>query len=737
MQSIKRLRDRLGALVHADGGPLTRELLREPGRFGLGQVPASTAPDSVTTLVCGFCSTGCGLSAHLREGEARNLSPDASHPVNRGMACPKGWEALAALDAPDRATTPLIRDDAGALVASDWTTALETFTRRFGEILAQHGGGACAFLGTGQIPTEELVFLGSLARFGMGFAHGDGNTRQCMATAATAYKQSFGFDAPPFSYRDFEESDVIVLVGSNLCIAHPILWEHVCRNPNEPTVVVVDPRRTETAIAATHHYPIAPKSDLVFFYAVAHVLIREGWIDRAFIDAHTEGFEGFAEAMREYTPEAVAGQVGLDPSAIEELAALIHAGRRVSFWWTMGVNQGHQAVRVAQALIDLSLLTGQIGRPGTGANSITGQCNAMGSRLFSNTSSLFCGRSFESESDRREVAEILGLPLARVTDREGLAYDQIVEGIHAGRIRGLWVVATNGAHSWIHQSGFIAALEKLEFLVVQDLYPTTETALHADLFLPAAGWGEKDGTFINSERRIGLIKKVRRAPGQALADFQIFRLISEAWGCDSLFAGWKKPEDVFDAMRALSRGRACDLAGIDGYAMLDAVGGIQWPLPEGEPLDDHHRRLFGDGRFMRANGRALFVADRPEPVPEPCDDAYPLILLTGRGSSSQWHTQTRTGKSKVLQKLHRSEAYVEISAVDAAALGVRDEDCVQVRSRRGAIRVRAIVRPSVRPGQVFVPMHWPEVNQLTFPSFDPLSRQPSYKHCAVRIEHDG
>ncbi len=734
---MTRLRDRLAALVRADDGPLTRELLREPGRFGLGQLPVRTAPDSVTTLVCGFCSTGCGLSAHLRDGEASNLSPDASHPVNHGMACPKGWEALSALAAPGRATTPMVRNASGALLPSDWPNALEIFTRRFGEIIEDHGGDACAFLGTGQIPTEELVYLGALARFGMGFAHGDGNTRQCMATAATAYKQSFGFDAPPFTYRDFEESDVIVLVGSNLCIAHPILWEHICRNTREPKIVVVDPRRTETAMAATHHYPIEPKSDLYFFYAVANVLIREGWIDRAFIDAHTEGFDEFAAAIAGFTPAAVTDDVGVDIAAIEELAALIHAGQRVSFWWTMGVNQSHQAVRVAQALIDLALLTGQIGRPGTGANSITGQCNAMGSRLFSNTSSLFCGRSFASETDRREVAEILGIPLSRVTDRDGLAYDQIIEGIHAGRIRGLWVVATNGAHSWIHQSGFIAALEKLEFLVVQDLYPTTETARHADLFLPAAGWGEKDGTFINSERRIGLIKKVRRAPGQALADFQIFRLIAEAWGCGPMFAGWKQPEDVFDTMRALSRGRTCDLAGIDGYAMLDAVGGIQWPLPEGVRLEDHHRRLFGDGHFMRTNGRALFVADRPVPVPEPCDDTYPLILLTGRGSSSQWHTQTRTGKSKVLQKLHRSEAYVEISALDADASGVRDEQWVVVRSRRGAIRLRALIRPTVRAGQLFVPMHYPEVNQLTHPSFDPHSRQPSYKHCAVRIERDG
>jgi assimilatory nitrate reductase catalytic subunit len=359
--------------------------LREAGRFGLGQLPRRLRPDATADSVCGFCSTGCGLTAHLREGEAINLSPSRHYPVNRGTACPKGWEALRVLDASDRATMPLLRDAAGHPVPVDWDTALRTFVTRLRAIQERHGPESVAFLGTGQIVSEELALLGALAKFGMGMRHGDGNTRQCMATAVTAYKQSFGFDAPPYAYADLEASDVVVLVGSNLAIAHPILWERVLRNPNDPAIVVVDPRRTETAMAATLHLALRPKSDLVLFYGIAHLLVRNGWIDRAYIAAHTRGFESFAHHLRDYPPARVARETGLGEPALHDLARRIHEGRRVSFWWTMGVNQSHEGTRVAQSLINLALMTGSIGRPGTGANSITGQCNAMGSRLFSNT----------------------------------------------------------------------------------------------------------------------------------------------------------------------------------------------------------------------------------------------------------------------------------------------------------------------------------------------------------------
>ena len=271
-------------------GPLSADLTLHPGEFGLGKVPARFKPDATTTMVCGFCSVGCGLNIHLKNGQAVNLTPTPDYPVNLGMACPKGWEALTPLAATDRATVPLLRDAHGELKPGDWDTAMQIFTVRFKAILDQHGPGALAWLGTGQICTEELAFLGAFAKFGRGMLHGDGNTRQCMATAVAAYKQSFGFDAPPYTYADFEQSDVIVLIGSNLCIAHPIMWQRVLRNPNQPEIIVLDPRRTETAIAATQHLALKPKSDLALLYGTANLLIQNGWLDRAFIDEHTAGF---------------------------------------------------------------------------------------------------------------------------------------------------------------------------------------------------------------------------------------------------------------------------------------------------------------------------------------------------------------------------------------------------------------------------------------------------------------
>ena len=759
-EKIREATRKVAAVLRSHDGPLTQELIRRPGQFGLGQVPERLAPESVASGVCGFCSTGCGLHAHLRGGEARNLSPDGRYPVNRGMACPKGWEALVPLDAPDRATQPLLRNAAGQLEPVSWERAMQAFVEGIRGVQDRLEPEAAAFLGTGQMPTEELAFFGSLAKFGMGMADGDGNTRQCMATAVEAYKQSFGFDAPPYTYADFEESDVIVLVGANLCIAHPILWERICRNPRNPSIIVIDPRRTETAVAASQHLAIEPKSDLALFYGIAQALIEGDAVDTAFIEGSTQGFEAFRDFVGDYSLVRAAEETKLDLGEIQRFAETIadatRSGRRVSFWWTMGVNQCHEGVRVAQSLINLALMTGQIGKPGTGANSITGQCNAMGSRLFSNTTNLLGGRDFTNSEDREAVAEILSIPVEAIPTRKSLAYDEILESVRAGRIKALWIVATNPAHSWIDQGSFHALREQLDFLVVQDMYASTETAQMADLVLPAAGWGEKEGTFINSERRIGRIRKVRRAPGQALADFQIFRLVAEAWGCSAFFERWKSPEDVFASMKALSAGRPCDFSGIEGYAMLAEQGGLQWPFsaemaelaladageaaeellnvpPSPPPSAWQQRRLFESGHFYHPDGRARFCFEASRDPLEPVSEAYPFVLLTGRGSSAQWHTGTRTNKSPVLRRLAPSETYVEIHPEDAARLGIEDGRSVEIASIRGAVRVHARVTRIVAPGQLFLPMHDAATNVLTFASFDPYSHQPSYKHSAVSI----
>ncbi len=718
-------------------GAMTRELLLHPGAHGLGMTPDALQADQTTTAVCGYCSTGCGLRMHLRGETAVGLTPATEYPVNLGMACPKGWEALRVLDSEDRATVPLLRMPDGGLQRISWDAALRTFTTRLKSIQQTHGNESVAFLSTGQIACEEMALLGALTKFGMGIVHGDGNTRQCMATAVAAYKESFGFDAPPFTYEDFEQSDCLVFVGSNLCVGHPIMWERVLRNRHRPEIIVIDPRCTETAAAATQHLQLRPKTDLVLLYGITQQLIFNDWIDHAFVAEHTTGFDVLAAHVAAYTPDVVAEQTGLSREAVIRAAHCIGTGRAVSLWWTMGINQSYEGTRTAQAIINIALITGNIGRPGTGANSVTGQCNAMGSRLWSNTTNLLGHHRFESATDRQKVANALGIDVACIPDRGSWSYDRILQGIRDGEIRALWVIATNPAHSWIDQSEARELLNRLDFLVVQDMYTTSETARHADLLLPAAGWGEKEGTFINSERRYGLIKKVRRAPGEALSDFAIFRAVAHYWGLEEMFSQWSNPESVFRLLQRLSEGQPCDITGIAGYAHLNACGGIQWPWSEQDAARSDapatHRRLFTDGHFLHPDQRARLIVADPARPPEPTCEAYPFILLTGRGTVSQWHTQTRTSKSPILRQLYPSRAYVELHPQDGERLGVSNGDQVRISSRRGAITVIASITSTVQPGHAFLPMHDEQTNQLTLAHFDPYSRQPSYKDCAVSI----
>ena len=643
---------------------------------------------------------------------------------------------------------------------------------RFKAIQAQHGPESVAFLSTGQMPTEEMALLGALAKFGMGMAHGDGNTRQCMATSVVAYKQAFGFDAPPYTYRDFEESDVLVFVGANPCLAHPILWERVLRNPHDPAVVVIDPRVTETAMQATEHLPIRPKSDQALFYGLARLLIRRGWIDRAYIEAHTRDFEDYAAAVEPYTLDRVAEAAGIGADVVERLAETIHRGPAGVVLVDDGrqpelPGRAHRAEHHQLGADDRQHRPARYRGPTPSPASATRwarACSATPPTCSAATTSRTrpTGRRWRgcSASIRRSSRPARAGPTTRSS-----------KGILRERIKGLWVICTNTAHSWINQDQARDILGRLDCLVVQDMYATTETARMADLVLPAAGWGEKDGTFINSERRIGRIRKVARAPGQALADFSIFKLVAEYWGCGEMFRAWRSPAATFQILKRLSAGQPCDITGIDGYDMLEQRGGIQWPFPAAAATDDAaprdpaapappaasrvpgasgpglpdavpsaeppdtsgERRLFEDGRYYHPDGRARFLYADPRPLPEPPNDRFPLLLLTGRGSAAQWHTQTRTAKSAVLRKLYPARVYVEVNPADAKARGIVTGDTVQVESRRGRIAATAFVTRSVQPGHVFVPMHYEETNRLTDAVFDPYSKQPSYKACAVEL----
>lgn len=686
---------------------------------------------TTTRITCSYCSVGCNFDVTIDDEGKRTLKPNKEYSVNQGLACPKGLQLLVPFQTEERGTIPLLREN-GVETALSWDEASRTFAERFKKIMAEHGPESVAFLSTGQIPFEEMAFLGCAAKFGMGFVHGDGNTRQCMATAAVAYKQSFGFDAPPFAYEDFEVSDLMIFVGANPAIAHPVLWNRIRKN-KEAELVVVDPRKTQTAKAAKEHYAIAPRSDLHFFYAISKILIESGRIKKDYIDAHTTGFEEFAAHLAGLDLDDLAETCGIELARIHELADKIVAAKAASFWWTMGVNQGHQATRIAQSLINLALMTGHIGRPGTGPNSITGQANAMGSRLFSNTTALSGGYAFTEEKDRAHVANILGIDVDRIPDKNSLPYDKIVERVKDGRIKGLWIIATNPVHSWIDKESFIASMKDLDFLVVQELYPNTETAALAHLYLPSAASAEKFGTFINSERRLGVVQKVLDPPGQAKSDFDIIKVLTEAWGCADMFKEWKDPESAFRVLQKLSEGQPCDITGIKGYAQIRDDGGIQWPYPAGVQVKEGPRRLFEDGKFFTPDGRARILFDQFAALPEETDKDYPFVLITGRGSVVQFHTQTRTGKAPFLVKAAPTEVYAQINPQDAEKLGLGEGDVLRVKSRRAAVEAKAQITEEVVPGQIFMPMHYPETNKLTIAVFDPYSGEPGYKYAAVAV----
>lgn len=692
-------------------------------------------PERTVFITCGYCSTGCNMTVTIKDNEPpKYIKARENYPVNLGKACAKGFQLLGHLNAADRAKTPYIREKDGTLKSVDWDTALKAFTENFKRIQDKYGKDSNAFISTGQITNEEHAFLGALAKFGMGMVHGDGNTRQCMASAVVAYKQSFGWDAPPFTYKDFEESDVLIFLGSNPVIAHPIMWNRVEMNKNNPEIIVIDPRKSETAQKATKHLQIKPKTDLLLLYTIANILIKNDWIDKEFIENHTTGFEDFKKHVSRFKPEEVYKELCINERDLYDLAKTIHNGKKVSFWWMVGINQGIQGVRSAQAFINLALMTGNIGKPGTGPNSITGQCNAMGARIYSNTSSLIGGYDFTNAEHRKKVADILEIDVSNIPTIPSWSYKQILDGILDGKIKGLWVVCTNPAHSWINSNQIPEILDNLEYLVVQDMFYTPETAQLADLILPAAGCGEKDGTFINSERRIGILQKAFDPPGIAKPDFEIFQMIAKAWGCADLFQKWTHPEAAFNIIKNLTKGLPWDITGIESYEMLIEQGGIQWPYPDVFiDVPEKERRLLEDGVFFHPDGKAKFLFEDIAPAPEEPDEEYPFTLLTGRGCVGHWHTLTRTGKVAILNKMCPSEPYVEINQKDAEKLNIKDGEKIIVSSRRGKVKLKAFVGDKTKVGDVFIPMHYAEANQLTYPSFDKYSKQPAFKYAAVNI----
>ena len=702
----------------------------------LGYVSAQKVPERWVATTCGYCSVGCGMFIGVRDGRAVSVRGNPDHPVNRGMLCPKGLSEHHTIDAENRARVPLMKQG-GRFARVSWPQALETMAKTFRGVQARYGPDAVGVISTGQLVTEEFYALGKLVQLGIGTRNYDGNTTLCMSTAVAGYKRSFGSDGPPGAYEDLERADVILLIGANIADNHPILCRRLEANPGT-TLIVVDPRVTKTAMLADLHLPIRPRADLALLNGLIHIIIERDLVDHEYIERHTTGFDALRESVSGYTPDYVAQITGIEPDLLLRTAAL-YAGARAAFIaWTMGVNHSTKGTETVNAINNLALITGNIGRPGAAPFSITGQCNAMGTREAGFASSMPGYRAFENPAHRAELAALWNVPVERIPDARGLAYPDIIEAALDRRIRALWIIATNPIVSFPNLGALKQALEGLDFLVVQDGFHPTPTTELADLVLPAAIWGEKEGTYTNSERRVSKANRACDPPGEARADFDIFLDLATTLGVrDEIFPGWHTPGDAFDEWRRVSAGRLCDYSGMT-YAAIEANGGMQWPFPKGEPgtrNPEPSPRLYTDGVFQTPDGRARLLPVQWEPFPEQPTDDYPLVLNTGR-TVEHWHTRTKTANVPILERLS-PRAWVEMNPRDARGLRLKARDRVDVVSRRGRMRgVELRVTETIAPGEVFVPFHYAEANAntVTQSAFDPVSREPNYKQSAVRVE---
>lgn len=700
----------------------------------LGFSSAQKHAERWVRTTCGYCSVGCGMFIGVKKGRAVSVRGDSAHPVNRGKLCPKGLAEHYPIAAPGRAKYPLLRRN-GKLVRAGWDEAIATMVERFRAVQDRYGSGALGVLSTGQLVSEEFYALGKLVQLGFGTCNYDGNTTLCMSTAVAGYKRSFGSDGPPGAYADLETADVIFLIGANIAENHPILCGRLEAN-RAKTLIVADPRVTKTAMMADLYLPVKPRSDLALLNGLIHWLLKQDLYDHEYVARHTRGIEELRRSVERYTPDLVSEITGLRPELIARAASLYGRARAAFIGWTMGVNHSTRGTATVNAINNLALVTGQIGRAGAAPFSITGQCNAMGTREAGFTSSLPGYRKFESGEDREELQRLWKLPAGRIPSARGRAYPDIIEAAIAKKVRALWIIATNPLVSYPNVDLLREALGNLEFLAVQDGFHPTPTTELADLVLPAAIWGEKEGTYTNSERRVSKVNRAVDPPGEARTDFDIFLAVARKLGCaEELFPEWSKPEDAFEEWRRVSAGRLCDYSGIS-YRLLEERGAIQWPFPSGScGRAEDVRLLYTNGVFPTSDGRANLIPVEWEPFPEQPSVEYPLILNTGR-TVEHWHTRTKTGAVAILERMS-PRAWLEMNPADATRLALRPHDAVDVISARGRVSsVELRITEIVAPGQVFLPFHFAEsnANQITQSAFDPISREPNYKQCAVRVE---
>ena len=696
-------------------------------------------PDGWERTLCPYCGVGCGLLVQVEGGAVRRVKGDPRHPANLGDVCAKAVHLPPTLTS-GRLLFPEMRSRReAARERVPWELALRTTADRLGEIVAADGPDAVAFYGSGQLLTEEYYVAGKLARGFIGTNNFDTNSRLCMASAAIGHERSLGADGPPAAYADLDQAECFFLIGTNTADCHPIVWKRLVRRklaaPDQVSVIVADPRWTQTADVADLYLPLRPGSDIALLNGMLHVLWRDGRLDGAFIDAHTSGWEELRAVIERYPPARAAALTGLSAESIVAAALRFGAARAAMTLWSMGINQSHVGTDKNAAIFNLHLATGQIGRPGAGPFSLTGQPNAMGGRETGGLAHALPGyRRVASDADRAAVESHWGVPAGRIGAWPGRAALEIFEGLAEGAVKAVWILGTNPAASMPAPGLVEAALSRAALVIVQDAYHPTETTRFADVLLPAAQWPEKEGVMTNSERRVTYLPKLVEPPGEALPDAVILTRFAREMGWKDAFA-YAGAAEIFDEFAALTAGTRCDMAGLS-HARLAAEGPLQWPCPA--PDHPGTERLYTGAAFAHADGRArLVTVEHAEPVETP-DAEYPLTLTTGR-VRDHWHTLTRTAKAPGLMA-RTPEPHLEVNPRDAGRAGVIDGDFVEVSSRRGVAVAQCRVTETIREGTCFLPFHWghefgpdKSANNLTHSVRDPRSRQPELKACAVKL----
>lgn len=691
---------------------------------------------------CPYCGVGCGLRVESQTGWPSGDKPllvgDPEHPANHGRLCSKGAALAETLDLDDRLLYPEVD---GRRV--DWDTALDTVAAGFRRIIDRHGPDAVAFYVSGQLLTEDYYVANKLMKGFIGSANIDTNSRLCMSSAVVAQQRAFGADAVPVCYEDLEQADLVLLVGSNLAWAHPVLYQRLAqakRDRPQQRLVVIDPRRTASCELADLHLPLKPGSDTLLFNGLLTHLQREGKLDWRFLEQHVGGFGEALEMAhtRAASIPEIARRCELDPAAVAELFRWFAECERTVTLFSQGINQSSSGVDKANSIINLHLATGRIGRPGTGPFSVTGQPNAMGGREVGGLASqLAAHMSFDDPAAIERVARFWSAP--RIAERPGLKAVELFQAVAEGRVKALWIMATNPAYSLPEADRVRASLAGCEFLVVSDCVRTNDTLAHARVRLPAAAWGEKDGTVTNSERCISRQRAFLPTAGESRPDWWIVTQVARRLGFESAF-DYHSPAEIFREHARLSafenHGRRAFDIGALVEADYESLQPVQWPVTADAPHGT--AGLFADGRFFTPDGRARLIPVTPQPPATATDPDYPLILNTGR-LRDQWHSMTRTAKTARLTA-HVPEPLVQVHPRDAACHGVIDGELARLDSPQGELLARVAVTPDQRPGSVFVPIHWSgqfashgRVDALVAAVTDPLSGQPEFKHCPVRL----